>query len=675
MRQMSTFYVPNYMTEVQVMLTPLHSESVMTATEFGAKASSLATMKRMGIPVPEGAVLGRSYLERLLQHNDKLMVFQTMVSSETALNRFRKLNQLIMGLKFPREDRERISEYVTSLGGCVAVRSSGPDEDGASSSMAGLYSSFTDLNGEQEVLRAILRCFASAFTQGVYMHGQAFGQGTAVIIQRYVAFDIGGVAFSCDPVTGDPSRAVINFVKGGVEQLVSGDRTGTYLSVPKGGPFPREGALGAEALQNLSALACRLEELFDGPVDLEWGIRDGNLYCVQARPVSSLPKHSPGITVIDVDDLQTCERADLGPLRKRHLRWLDKKFHVRRLCRHLGVRIPAMRYVLLPPDEGGALSALREALSSMHAAFIEVFDGDTNTIVEPDRLTGFCQERSAGFSNPLKLRVQEFQDTIACGYASVASDGSIYVETLPGGFAGFWEDGLTPSVYLLAEDGTVRDERISTVPEFRRFDRMTLQFGTYRPAEPVAHSLPPEVLREIAALGRKISAELGEVRLEWVYDGYLVQLFDLSEESRPLVEAVNLSHIVSAGYAEGPVCIMEDIDVLDPLFNDSVRDIDVVPKQAFLDVLESEAFKSMATDVLCHMDKPVVVAEFQKRTLAVLADHVAGFIFERGALLCHLAIILREKGVPAIVVPDARKHLRQGERVRLVEGRLIRDGR
>jgi phosphoenolpyruvate-protein kinase (PTS system EI component) len=34
--------------------------------------------------------------------------------------------------------------------------------------------------------------------------------------------------------------------------------------------------------------------------------------------------------------------------------------------------------------------------------------------------------------------------------------------------------------------------------------------------------------------------------------------------------------------------------------------------------------------------------------LSVLIGSVAGFVFEQGSALCHLAILLREEGVPAV---------------------------
>jgi phosphoenolpyruvate-protein kinase (PTS system EI component) len=40
--------------------------------------------------------------------------------------------------------------------------------------------------------------------------------------------------------------------------------------------------------------------------------------------------------------------------------------------------------------------------------------------------------------------------------------------------------------------------------------------------------------------------------------------------------------------------------------------------------------------------------------LSVLIGHVAGFVFEQGSTLSHLAILLREAGIPAVAAAGIR---------------------
>lgn len=65
--------------------------------------------------------------------------------------------------------------------------------------------------------------------------------------------------------------------------------------------------------------------------------------------------------------------------------------------------------------------------------------------------------------------------------------------------------------------------------------------------------------------------------------------------------------------------------------------------------------------------------------LKIIEKHDAqklGFIFKEGSVLCHLAVILREKGIPAIVVKDFLD-LRQGAKIEIdaTTSGLTRKGR
>ncbi|MNR48418.1 PEP-utilizing enzyme, mobile domain [compost metagenome] len=54
-------------------------------------------------------------------------------------------------------------------------------------------------------------------------------------------------------------------------------------------------------------------------------------------------------------------------------------------------------------------------------------------------------------------------------------------------------------------------------------------------------------------------------------------------------------------------------------------------------------------ETLRNASGPVIIASPRPyAALASLAPFVAGFIFEQASILCHLAIILREHGIPAV---------------------------
>jgi pyruvate,water dikinase len=64
--------------------------------------------------------------------------------------------------------------------------------------------------------------------------------------------------------------------------------------------------------------------------------------------------------------------------------------------------------------------------------------------------------------------------------------------------------------------------------------------------------------------------------------------------------------------------------------------------------------------------------------LAPLLRMVAGLVVEIGGVLAHAACQAREAGIPAVVLPDAARSLRDGMTVRLDGSRglveVLRDG-
>jgi phosphohistidine swiveling domain-containing protein len=65
----------------------------------------------------------------------------------------------------------------------------------------------------------------------------------------------------------------------------------------------------------------------------------------------------------------------------------------------------------------------------------------------------------------------------------------------------------------------------------------------------------------------------------------------------------------------------------------------------------------------------VLVAPYPDLSLAALMEHVSGFLFEGGAILSHLGIILREARVPSQVTAAAAA-VRTGDLVAIDRDRL-----
>lgn len=226
--------------------------------ELGNKAWNLRRLHALGLRVPDGFVLPHGYLRELLVANGKLQAFEQLVAGAHVLNRFEKLRVLIAGLQFPPRQRDVLGQVLRRLGGCVAVRSSAADEDRQGQSAAGVYQSFTNIASQEALLDSVLRCFAAAFAPAVYLHTRHFGAGTAVIIQRYLEFGLGGVAFSRDPLTG-ADDIVICVGSHGIEAITDGSASGEVARFARASVPAGAAGLAAAELRELADALARAE--------------------------------------------------------------------------------------------------------------------------------------------------------------------------------------------------------------------------------------------------------------------------------------------------------------------------------------------------------------------------------------------------------------------------------
>ena len=233
---------------------------------IGRKAAVLADLAAAGFRVPSGFAV-----ETGAQHGGPAVLAALATELETAL---RELGD-----------------------GPVAVRSSGVAEDLAARSFAGQYESVLDVRGLDAVFDAIRTCWASANADrvAVYRGDAKNGDEIGVLIQRMVPADAAGVAFSANPVTSDPDEVLISAVNGIAEKLMSGERTADEWQIRGGratlmasasddGPA----AVDAEQVTTIAELARAVAAHYGTPQDIEWAYAGGELFLLQARPITTL---------------------------------------------------------------------------------------------------------------------------------------------------------------------------------------------------------------------------------------------------------------------------------------------------------------------------------------------------------------------------------------------------
>ena len=286
---------------------------------IGAKAASLVVLQRGGFQVPDAVFLTTRFFAPWIEalettstwHELQDLLAGDIVPEPASVNPLCAiLRSRASALELNDVQRRTLDHIAESVeADLVAVRSSSPEEDLAGASFAGLYESVLNVP-VGKIDAAVRRCFASCVDTRVILYKAERRLDPrprfAAIVQRQVASEVSGVAFSLNPHNNDFDEAVINATWGLGEALVSGqiepDRWlvdkvsgGTIESRPgaKGGRESDAFCLDDAQLGAVTTCIGAIETLFDKPVDIEWTFAEGELHILQARPITTyvpLPK-------------------------------------------------------------------------------------------------------------------------------------------------------------------------------------------------------------------------------------------------------------------------------------------------------------------------------------------------------------------------------------------------
>lgn len=295
----------------------------------GGKAARLGEMTAAGLPVPPAFCLSTGLFDLFLRETGLAAEIRAAEARGAAGAAIR---ELIVSREIPEPIARTVLAAYQDLGRPrVAVRSSACREDSADQSFAGQHDTVLDVSGDEALLDAVRTCWASLWSDraAAYRDGGTAGS-IAVLVQEMVHADVSGVLFTVDPVGGRPGRLVVEACCGLGEGLVSGrvssdffavdDRTlevveervrhkvtkcasvtpGTIGMTKVDAADRSAPCLTRDQLTALARLALDVRAHYGTEQDIEWAMREGTLYLLQTRPITTRPrehtageKHSP----------------------------------------------------------------------------------------------------------------------------------------------------------------------------------------------------------------------------------------------------------------------------------------------------------------------------------------------------------------------------------------------
>ena len=302
----------------------------------GGKGANLGELTNAGIPVPPGFVITSETYNKFItktgiinQINDMLNgldINDTLELQKVADD----IKNLIITTDIPDDIQRVIIEAYNAL--ClkvdldevvVAIRSSATAEDLPDASFAGQQETYLNISGIDDVLENVRKCWASLFEARAifYREENEFDHSKvliAVVVQQMVDSEKAGVMFTVNPSTG-AEEMLIEGAWGLGEGVVSGivtpdtcrydkinDKVKSYLVNTKKTMFTKDSKTGSTIqidvpddlkdkkvledsdIEQLVTLGRRIQKHYGAPMDTEWGVENGKVYMLQARPITTL---------------------------------------------------------------------------------------------------------------------------------------------------------------------------------------------------------------------------------------------------------------------------------------------------------------------------------------------------------------------------------------------------
>ena len=314
----------------ETRLLNLNEQRKRSSLAFGGKSANLGEVmfaRLPGIVVPNGFTIPFHYYDEFIKHNQLDDVIFGLLNDQNFVHdpAYRReklvaLRQTIETAEFNPTLREKVlakaaREYA---GKGLFFSSSSNSEDLPNFSGAGLYTTVPNVRGDQELIDAIRKVWASLWNFEAYEARERAGVDhskifMAVLLQEGINSESSGVMISTDPFDPENRAAIYISAKRGLgikvvegqriaEQIIFRPRTNAVQVLTRSAEdslltFDEKGGvkevpitgdrvvLTDEVIRRLVRAALDVKRVFGNrEQDIEWAYMKGQIYIIQARP-------------------------------------------------------------------------------------------------------------------------------------------------------------------------------------------------------------------------------------------------------------------------------------------------------------------------------------------------------------------------------------------------------
>jgi hypothetical protein len=314
----------------ETRLLDLAQQRATSSLAFGGKSANLGEVMNAHLPgiiVPSGFTIPFNYYDEFIRRNQLDDVIFGLLNDQKFVHdpAYRReqlvlLRQKIETAEFDPELKQKVLQKVAHdfPGKGLFVRSSSNSEDLPNFSGAGLYTTVPNVRGEQQLIDAIRKVWASLWNFEAYEarerasvdHSKIF---MAVLLQEGINSESSGVMISTDPFDTENRGAIYISAKRGLgikvvegqriaEQVIFRPRTNAIQVLTRSAEdslltFDENGGvkevpitgdrvvLTDDVIRRLVRAARDLKRVFSNrDQDIEWAYMKGQIYIVQSRP-------------------------------------------------------------------------------------------------------------------------------------------------------------------------------------------------------------------------------------------------------------------------------------------------------------------------------------------------------------------------------------------------------
>lgn len=258
----------------------------------GNKANSLITMRKAGFNVPNGFVINSDSFDDFLEFNKlNKSLDKDLADGKLSKNTLAEFDKAKIGTAAQKEIESKLDKKKL-----YAVRSSCTKEDLGNLSFAGQYKSFLFVK-PSDILKKVIECYKATYNDNIvaYCQKNHIKLNTlkmSVIVQEMVDADYSGICFTVNPMTGDDKDMLIEVAEGIGENIVSGRNAPENYHYSWFNDTVRydesNKILDRTQLREIGDVFASIQRLFGYPCDIEFALKDGKLYILQARKVTKI---------------------------------------------------------------------------------------------------------------------------------------------------------------------------------------------------------------------------------------------------------------------------------------------------------------------------------------------------------------------------------------------------